>query len=146
MIDPKRKRKELRRQVAEWMKRAEHDLSVGEDLAKRSWYPDACFFAQQAAEKALKAFLRSRGAVIRGHRIEDLLEHSARCGLPVSDLLALTDDLRELSDQYIAPRYPNFVGRTKRELEDYDEELSEACLALAKRILARVRAWLGSLA
>ncbi|HID90798.1 TPA: HEPN domain-containing protein, partial [Candidatus Bathyarchaeota archaeon] len=82
LIDPKRKRKELRRQVAEWMKRAEHDLSVGEDLAKRSWYPDACFFAQQAAEKALKAFLRSRGAVIRGHRIEDLLEHSARCGLP----------------------------------------------------------------
>jgi HEPN domain-containing protein len=59
-------------------------------------------------------------------------------GLDVEDLLKDRGVLEELSDQYLAPRYPNFRGRTARELEDYDKGFAESCLSMVVRIWSRV--------
>ena len=58
-------------EVLRWLRQAEHDLSDAD-------YSLACFLCQQAAEKALMAFLYSQGAEqVLGHSVADL---AAECG------------------------------------------------------------------
>jgi hypothetical protein len=47
--------------------------------------------------------------------------------LNVEDLLKDRGGLKELSDQYVVPRYPNFRGRTAWKLKDYDKDFTESC-------------------
>ena len=107
-------------------------------------YPDACFHAQQVAEKALKAFLRANNIIPWGRNIEALLNRARQLGLQVDDLLARSDDVRVLSEQYMAPRYPNFRAEMGISIEDYTEELAQRCLSLAEEILRRVEGWLSA--
>ena len=132
------RRKRLVKHVAEWHKLAKHDIEKAEDDLKRGWYSDSCFYSQQACEKILKAFLRSKGAVVRGHRIERLLKLSSEYGLDVGDLIKDEIKVRELSDQYTSPRYPNFKGKTVRAFENYTEEFARVCFELAGEIWRKV--------
>lgn len=138
MAGRREKREALSEQVADWYKRARHDLEKARDDLERGWHPDACFYAQQACEKILKAYLRSKGVVVRTHRIEELLLLAGNQGLDVDDLLKDGDVLEELSDQYLTPRYPNFRGRTARKLEDYDKSFAESCLRMVMKIWSRI--------
>lgn len=99
----------LSEEVREWYRRAERDLAKARDDLERGWYPEGCFYAQQACEKILKAYPRTVGVVVRSHRIEALLLAKGQ-GLQVDDLLENRGLLEELSEQYLAPRYPNFRG------------------------------------
>lgn len=136
-VTRKKKREGLLRQVKEWYKMAKHDIEKAEDDLKRGWYSDSCFYSRQACEKILKAFLRSRGVIVKGHRIEELLLISKEYGLEVADLMGEKEQLEELSDQYLAPRYPNFRGKTARKLEDYTEGFAKSCLGVARKIWER---------
>ncbi|MDD5616722.1 MAG: HEPN domain-containing protein [Candidatus Methanoperedens sp.] len=49
------------RRHEDWLKQAHSDLDAAEDSAGSSHFEWACFQAQQAAEKALKALIISRG-------------------------------------------------------------------------------------
>jgi HEPN domain-containing protein len=44
-----------------WLRQAEHDLAIARGHQERGDYSDACFMAEQAAQKALKAFLIGHG-------------------------------------------------------------------------------------
>lgn len=88
-----------------WLEQARHDLHWAQDLAERGGYHIACFLAQQVAEKALKAFLYSRGLeTVLGHSVQRLaveveshdpdLGERARAWVP-------------LDGYYIPTRYPN---------------------------------------
>ena len=44
-----------------WRYQAEHDLTIARGHQERGDYSDACFMAEQAAQKALKAFLIGQG-------------------------------------------------------------------------------------
>jgi len=138
MAGRREKREALSEQIADWYKRARHDLEKARDDLERGWYPDSCFYAQQAREKILKAYLRSKGVIVRTHRDEELLLLARDQGLNVDDLLKDADVLEELSDQYLAPCYPNFRGRVARKLEDYDKGLAESCLRMVMRIWSKV--------
>ena len=129
-------------QVKEWYLAALMDLRSARRAVEGEDFPDACFHAQQAAEKALKAFLRANNMVPWGHDIEALLSRAHAFGLPVEDLLARPEDIRMLSEQYMAPRYPNFRAEMGIELEDYTEAFARRCLRLADEIVRRVRDWL----
>ncbi|GBD09720.1 hypothetical protein HRbin22_01980 [Candidatus Thermoflexus japonica] len=88
----------------DWFRQAERDLEQAEDSRRAGRHEWACFAAQQAAEKAVKALHRSCGQEAWGHGIARLLQE-----LP--DAISVPPDLiekaRVLDNFYIPPRYPN---------------------------------------
>jgi HEPN domain-containing protein len=122
-----------------WYRQAEADLATAE--ANRSAHPyAACFFAQQAAEKAMKALeVAESGSASRSHSIARLLERLT--------LLAGTIDERRakaLDRLYQETRYPDvipdFIPAEFFTVDDADEALSTA-----RDILSAVRAVLRAL-
>lgn len=94
------------RRYVDWLSEAEDDLSAARDLLRLKRYSKACFFAQQAAEKALKALLMYRAGVFETtHSVVRLLEVSSDHGIEVPDELFRTAE--ELDRLYIPTRYPN---------------------------------------
>ncbi|HID18228.1 TPA: HEPN domain-containing protein, partial [Candidatus Bathyarchaeota archaeon] len=133
-----------RRQIREWYDASLMDLRSARRALEDRDFLDACFHAQQAAEKALKAFLRANGIIPWGHDVEALLLRARKLDLPVDDLLAEPDEIRMLNEQYMAPRYPNFRAEIGMSIEDYTEELAERCIKLAEEIFRRVEGWLSA--
>ena len=58
----------------DWLRQAEADLRLARHARDGAAHDWACFAAQQAAEKALKAVLMSRGADAWGHTVTALYE------------------------------------------------------------------------
>jgi len=58
-----------------WLEQAQYDLKTSQWNVKGKLFAPACFWAQQAAEKAAKAYLYSRGErLVTGHSVAELLE------------------------------------------------------------------------
>jgi HEPN domain-containing protein len=84
----------------DWMYEAQGDLDHARGDQERG-YNWACFSAQQAAEKALKAVFQRMGAEAWGHSIADLLgQLSQNCPVPHE----LVDLGLELDKAYIPTR------------------------------------------
>ena len=96
----------MKRQTAQWFRKAEEDWEGAHELAARK--PPlrdlACFHCQQAAEKYLKALLQEAGAVVpRTHDLKDLLDLL----LPHDGTLSpLRRSLASLSRYAVDYRYP----------------------------------------
>ncbi len=87
---------------SDWLAQAKRDLEHAHQSSKLEHFEWACFAAQQAAEKAAKAFHLHLGTVAWGHSVFELLS-----GLP-SDIRpaeTLLDLARMLDRFYIPPRY-----------------------------------------
>ncbi|HEV2719677.1 MAG TPA: HEPN domain-containing protein [Thermoanaerobaculia bacterium] len=85
----------------DWMAQAQDDLEAALVLRDGGKHGQACFTAQQAAEKAVKAVHLSRLVPPWGHSIIELLE--ALHDVPES----LMENARVLDGYYIPTRYPN---------------------------------------
>jgi len=123
-----------------WLRQAEHDLNDAEyNLAGRR-YSLACFLCQQAAEKALKAFLYARGAEqVLGHSVADL---ATECGTLDGDFRALKPKAAPLDHYYVPTRYPNSLpGGIPAEA--FDEDDASRAVALAQKVIRQVKAKLG---
>jgi HEPN domain-containing protein len=88
----------------DWLAEAESDLEQARDSLERGKYNWACFAAQQAAEKAVRALHFRTGQVAWGHSIRVLLEELPDQVRPGSGLL---DQARILDKHYIPARYPD---------------------------------------
>lgn len=89
-----------------WLGRARSDLALAEVALRTAGVmaEDACFHAQQCAEKALKALLVHRGiAFPRTHMLEMLFDRTAESGaeVPVS-----IDAIVGLTQYAVETRYP----------------------------------------
>src|SRR5262249_57532247 len=89
---------------ADWMDQARGDLQHARSDVEGAFYDWACFSAQQAAEKAVKALFQRMGAVIWGYSVADLLEELAQRQEVPEDL---RDAALELDKAYIPSRYPD---------------------------------------
>ena len=92
--------------VDEWLKYAENDLKVVHILAAH--YPlqleIICYHCQQAAEKALKAFLLANDCdPPRTHSLENLVD---LCRNILADFDDITTDCEYLNPFSVQPRYP----------------------------------------
>jgi len=115
-----------------WLKAAKDDLACARHLAGAGFHAPACFHAQQAAEKAIKAVHYRKGArVVIGHSVRALVE-SLDPREPVLD--ALLDAARDLDLLYLPTRYPNGL-ETGTPAEAFSQRQSEAALGLADRIV-----------
>jgi HEPN domain-containing protein len=92
------------RRHEDWLKQADSDLCAAQDSASSNHYEWACFQAQQAAEKALKALIISKGSESRIHSIKFLLSNLPE-NVCVSD--QIQNAARELDKHYIPTRYPD---------------------------------------
>ncbi len=120
-----------------WLRQAEHDLSDAEYSLAGRRFNLACFLCQQAAEKALKAFLYARGAEqVLGHSVADL---AAECGT-LDDAFGVLKPKAAPLDHYDVPtRYPNSLpGGIPAEA--FDESDARRALNLAGEVLRLVTA------
>lgn len=87
-----------------WLDQAKRDLEHARHSLRDEDFEWACFAAQQASEKAVKAVYQRRGAEAWGHSVSELLQ-----GLQQSERIEenVVDMARELDRHYIPARYPN---------------------------------------
>jgi HEPN domain-containing protein len=118
----------------DWLDQAERDIKQAEASLRDEFFEWASFAAQQAAEKAVKALIQSRGGESWGHSVAALID-------------VLPEDLRpnhlrdlalELDQAYIPSRYPNahpvgFPGKA------FTRKMSERLIEYAQQILAYCR-------
>ena len=90
----------------DWLDEAEDDLATATDLLRLGRFSKACYFAQQAAEKALKALLIKRlNRYVHTHSVRELLEFVREGGISVGEDLLRVGDM--LDRYYVPTRYPN---------------------------------------
>ena len=117
----------------DWFRQAERDLSHAEKSLRDEEYEWACFAAQQAAEKALKALHLFLGQDVWGHVLVRLLEE-----LP----FPVPEEIREgayvLDTYYIPTRYPTGFPEGAP-FEHYHRKQAEEAIEHARKILEFVR-------
>lgn len=122
-----------------WVDQAEADLKTAKDCLKDSNYYASSFFTQQAAEKALKGFLYSKGfRALITHSVLDLIDEASKFEDKFKEF---TDFARELDRHYIGSRYPNAYP-SGAPYRYYTAEVAEKCINYAESILAEVRKYL----
>ena len=107
----------------DWLARAKGDLAIARaPLPKGAFYEDLCFHAQQAAEKALKAFYQHHGLVFRyTHDIEELVRGLQEKGLRIPPEVVDADVLTSFAWE---ARYPGLNEPVTT--EEYQEALRKA--------------------
>ena len=119
-----------------WFKQAEADLKAAEhSMEHGDWFASA-FWAHQAAEKALKALLLSRGKVARGHNLLQLAE-IIRVDLGMEIPEDIMRCLRRLNPHYTIARYPNAANAIPYQI--YDREDAVEAINYSRRVLEWVR-------
>ncbi|MGC8582986.1 MAG: HEPN domain-containing protein [Thermoproteus sp.] len=105
-----------------WLSRAERYRALAVEFLQRGYYPEACLFAQQAAEFLLKGRLieaiGSRPYTRSVYHLVKLLYESLGRGLDAEVVRCA----KYLTEQYVGSRYPD-----ARMLE-HDREDAEECI------------------
>jgi HEPN domain-containing protein len=118
-----------------WLAQAQQDLADARTLRDARSYASSCFHAQQAAEKATKGLLYSRGIrAIVSHSVTRLI---SECAKSDANFAEFTNAGRELDRHYIGSRYPNFYAEGTTH-EYYTQEMADKCIGYATSILSSV--------
>jgi len=120
----------------DWINQANRDLEQAEDSRRAGRHEWACFAAQQAAEKAVKALHLHLHQEAWGHVIARLLRELPDAA-PVPE--GLVEKGRVLDNFYIPARYPNSHPEGAP-FEHYGPLQSEEAIRYAREIVAFVRA------
>ncbi|MBI5585536.1 MAG: HEPN domain-containing protein [Deltaproteobacteria bacterium] len=137
-------REKNRQEAARWFKTAADDLDTAKILRERSKFAHACFHAQQAGEKALKAIWYSLDADPWGHSIKKLMDDLESIDLVVFEKLKEINRLGLFLDRfYIPTRYPNGLPDLTPDVAFQDED-AEVCIQYAEEIVNRIDEILGS--
>ncbi len=119
--------------AADWQAQAERDLEQALDSQRAARHEWACFAAQQAAEKAVKALHLAHGQDVWGHVIARLLRE-----LPLAVPPDLIEKARVLDNFYVAARSAN--GHPEgAPYEHYGPLQSQDAIGYAREILEFVR-------
>lgn len=85
----------------DWLRQAENDLEWAEHSFQGGFFAQTCFIAQQASEKALKAYCFFKGFdIVRTHSLYQIIKLLGENGI-------LEKHARELDLFYISARYPD---------------------------------------
>ncbi|MCX2728002.1 HEPN domain-containing protein [Thermomicrobium sp. 4228-Ro] len=128
-----------RREAKRWLRQAEDDLEAAHALFVAGKYAQACFFAQQAAEKALKALWFAADLDPWGHSVYRLIVELPQ---PLRhELEPLQQAALALDKLYVPTRYPDALGELTP-AEAYTRPEAERALVEAHAILDAVRSQL----
>jgi HEPN domain-containing protein len=122
-----------------WLRTGEDVLDAATVLKKNGKFPHACFHAQQAGEKAVKAVWYRADADPWGHSVRKLIEDLENVDMNLYDRLKGLLRAGTILDRfYIPTRYPNGLPELTPG-EAYLEEDAEQCIRQAAEILAAVK-------
>ena len=121
----------MREQAVWWLRVAKRDLERAEHSLREEDRSAAVFWAQQAAEKALKAVLLAyRGFFPKTHSIRRLFEElGSNLGLGEEEL----EEAYELTQYYFVSRYPDIVEGLPDEA--ISRRTAERAVAIARRVV-----------
>lgn len=120
-----------------WFEQAEADLRAAEISLAGGVFEWTCFQSQQAAEKALKAFLHAEGTVaVLTHSVRRLI---GECATREAAFEGLDEAARFLDQHYIPTRYPNGLDEEIPPARYYRREDGERCVSSARSILEIAR-------
>lgn len=117
----------MRPEVENWWKQAKKDLVAARNSLKMKDYEWACFQAQQAAEKGLKALFLVR------KRVYPISHDLVKIGRELGADEDILRSLRVLSPEYTVARYPNAANAAPYEI--YDEEKAKDRIKHAEIVL-----------
>ncbi len=89
---------------SDWFRQAKRDLETAKTLLKNSFFEWACFIAQQASGKTIKAVYQKLGAEGQAYSVSNLLRGLTEKIEVFEDLI---DRAKSLDRFYIPARYPN---------------------------------------
>ena len=115
----------------DWLTQAKRDLEQALDSRRAERHEWACFAAQQAAEKAVKALHLHLGQEAWGHVIARLLQELPKS---IEVKQELIDKGRTLDNFYIPARYPN-SHPAGAPFEHYGSLQSEEAISYAREII-----------
>ena len=127
-----------REEAARWLETGKSDLETARILLANQRFAHACFHAQQAGEKALKALWYLRDMDPWGHSIRKLIDDMVGANTNWRDELhPLIKGGTKLDRFYIATRYPNGLPEITPDMAYFEEDASEA-IRIADSILQRI--------
>ncbi len=126
------RRRQAEQEGRRWLEQAQADLAAAKWNEQGGFYSVACFWAQQTAERALKAYLYFQGRRrVFGHSVLELVKECARLD-PDFDPLAHAAAL--LDRYYVPTRYPNGLpGGVPAQVYQADE--AQEALQLAEKVV-----------
>ncbi len=120
--------------IEDWLKQSRRDLEAARTTFAAGQFDWACFAAQQAAEKALKALYQKHHAEGWGHVLRLLVENLTE---REPELVGHLERAKILDKYYIPTRYPNWLDagapadaytRTEaKQAIDHAEEIQRFC-------------------
>jgi len=121
---------------ARWLRQAERDLEDAQFLRDNGRHNLACFQGQQAAEKALKAYLyHKRVEDVWGHSLLDLCEDAKLFDM-MFDIVK--SDARQLDKYHYITRYPEFLP-SGTSFEAFDEIDADRSIELSAEVVSFVK-------
>ena len=124
----------MRDAVQEWLQQAEEELNTAEYLLKGEYHKGACYHAQQATEKALKAMLFSKGWDLeKTHSLQRLVAIAADFKIRVG----MSDEEIVFVDNIYRGRSPIETGLLALGQPSGDD--AGKAVAIAERILKRAK-------
>ena len=124
---------------ADWLRQAEADLRHARHAREGGAHEWACFAAQQAAEKAIKAIVPGRRADARGHAVTALIGQTATVAVVGPEL---TECAKTLDKHYISARYPSGFD-AGAPADFYTSKDSNDAVACAERLIDFARRQVG---
>lgn len=115
-----------------WLNLAEEDLLWAKASFEDKILRGACFAAQQAVEKALKAFLVSKG--ITTQKIHDLVTLNNQCLNQNAQFKELEEACNILSPYYLSTRYPDVA-----QFEEFSEDQTKNVIEQAEKVINFVK-------
>jgi HEPN domain-containing protein len=127
----------MREEALKWYQQALEDLLTAEHLFNTHRYYAVAFWSQQAAEKALRAFLISHGKVVRSHDLNEILDIIEReLSITVNEI---REDANKLTIHFIS-RYPDAANSIPARI--YSRNDAEDLLKRVKKVIEWVKRYL----
>lgn len=120
-----------------WLDPACNDRDLARLASSQGFLAQACFFASEAAEQALRgAIVERRADPAHTHQLTKLVDSLQALGMPTDALK--TRRLVPLNRRATSNRYPDDATPP---LERFDRQDAEAAIACAAIVLAPVDGW-----
>lgn len=116
-----------------WLVQAEFDFNQAKKLFGENNFSYTCFFAEQSAQKSLKAFLLYKDKrFVTIHSVGVLLEEAAKLE---ESFIPFIDEGKRLDRHYIASRYPDALPEPAIPAESYVWSEAKEALTISGEIL-----------